>query len=111
MRAQKVQIVLTVPKKYTKKVLMAIGNSGGGIIGNYSHCSFTLNGVGRFKPNKNATPFIGKSEKLEEVKEDMIQFRCDIKDAKKIINEIKKVHPYEELAMDIHPLLMEEDLP
>ncbi|MBP7708397.1 hypothetical protein KA107_01830 [Candidatus Pacearchaeota archaeon] len=111
MKLQKVQIVLTVPKTHTKKVLTAIGNAGGGIIGNYSHCSFTLNGIGRFKPNKDATPFIGKSEKLEEVKEDMIQFRCNLKDARKIITALKKVHPYEELAMDIHPLLMEEDLP
>ncbi len=111
MNPQKVQIVLTVPTTHTEKVLTAIGNAGGGVIGNYSHCSFTLKGIGRFKPNKEATPFIGESEKLQQVKEDMIQFRCNIKDAKSIIKEIKKVHPYEELAMDIHPLLMEQDLP
>ena len=69
-----VKIVVFVPTTHTQKVLEAIGKSGGGVIGNYSYCSFSSEGIGRFKPNEKASPFIGKSGELEEVKEVKIEF-------------------------------------
>lgn len=105
-----VKIVVFVPTTHTNKVLEAIGKGGGGIIGNYSYCSFTNEGIGRFKPNDKANPFIGKSGKLEEVKEDRIEFICLKEKAKTIIESMKRAHPYEEVAFDIYPLLDENDL-
>ena len=43
-------------------------------------------------------------------KEERIEFICLKSKAKDIINEIKKVHPYEEVAFDIYPLLNENEL-
>jgi len=105
-----VKIVVFVPLTHSKKVLEAIGKHGGGMIGNYSHCSFSSDGIGRFKPNEKANPFIGKTGKLEEVKEDRIEFICPRDKAKSIIKTIKEVHPYEEVAFDIYPLLDESEL-
>ena len=80
-----VKIVVFVPTTHTQKVLEAIGKSGGGVIGNYSYCSFSSEGIGRFKPNEKASPFIGKSGELEEVKEVKIEFICPRNKAKSII--------------------------
>ena len=107
---EKVKIVLTVPLTHANKVREAIGQSGGGIIGNYSYCSISSKVIGRFKPNNKANPHIGKANKLESVEEEKIEFICPKTKAKSIIKEIKKVHPYEELALDIYPLINEEDL-
>lgn len=107
---EKVKIVLTVPLTHTDKVREAIGKASGGIIGNYSHCSFSSKGIGRFKPNEKAKPYIGKTNVLESVEEEKIEFVCPKNKAKSIIREIKKVHPYEELALDIYPLINESDL-
>src|SRR3989344_539613 len=105
-----VKIVVFVPLTHTDKVREAIGKAGGGIIGNYDYCTFSSKGVGRFKPNSKANPHIGKANKLEEVEEERIEFICLKSKAKDIINEIKKVHPYEEVAFDIYPLLNENEL-
>jgi len=105
-----VKIVVFVPLTHCELVRKAIGDSGGGIIGNYSHCSFSSVGVGRFKPNDKAKPFVGKSNIIEEVKEERVEFICQQNKAKEIIKAIKKVHPYEEVALDIYPLINEEDL-
>ena len=105
-----VKIIVFVPLTHTEKVLEAIGKNGGGIIGNYSHCSFSCRGIGRFKPNEKATPHIGKANKLEKVKEDRIEFICPKNKAKSIIQAMKNAHPYEEVAFDIYPLLDESDL-
>lgn len=105
-----VKIIVFVPLTHTKIVREQIGNSGGGIIGNYNHCSFSSIGIGRFKPNDKANPHIGKANKLEEVEEERIEFICPKDKAKHIIEQIKKVHPYEEIALDIYPLIDESEL-
>jgi len=107
---EKLKIVVFVPLTHAEKVREVIGKAGGGILGNYYYCSFSSKGTGRFKPNKKANPHIGKANILEKVEEEKIEFICSRNKAKLIIKEIKKVHPYEELALDIYPLINEEDL-
>ena len=105
-----VKIVVFVPLTHTDKIRKVIGDSGAGIIGNYSYCSFSSVGVGRFKPNDKANPHIGKAKKLEEVKEERIEFVCKRTQAKQVIATIKKAHPYEEVALDVYQLIDEEEL-
>jgi hypothetical protein len=105
-----IKIVVFVPLTHCDEIRKAIGEAGAGKIGNYSFCSFSSRGIGRFKPNEKANPPIGKANKLEEVEEERIEIICKKEDAKKVINVIKKVHPYEEVALDIYELIDEEKL-
>jgi len=105
-----VKIVVFVPRSYTDIVRQAMGDSGAGKIGNYSHCSYSVDGVGRYKPTEGAKPFIGKIGKLEQVEEERIEYVCDKNKAKAVIAAMKKVHPYEEVGYDIYPLISEEEL-
>ncbi len=98
------KIVLYVPESHADKIREAIGNAGAGIIGNYSHCTFTIKGTGRFKPNENANPTIGEIGKLEEVAEDRIETVCEEDKLKDVLKAIKDVHPYEEPATDVYPI-------
>jgi len=110
METKNFKIVVFVPLTHCDIVRKAIGDADGGLIGNYSHCSFSSKGIGRFKPNEKANPHIGEANKLEEVEEEKVEFICPRKTAKKIIDAIKKVHPYEEIALDIYPLMDENEL-
>jgi hypothetical protein len=105
-----VKIVVFVPKTHTDIVRQAMGDAGAGKIGNYSYCSYSVNGVGRYKPTEGAKPFIGSVGKFEEVEEERIECVCDKGKAKEVIAAMRKVHPYEEVAFDVYPLLTEEDL-
>lgn len=107
---ESVKIVVFVPLTHTNIIREIIGKFGGGILGNYEYCSFSSKGVGRFKPNDKANPHIGESNKVEEVEEERIEFTCEKNKAQSVINEIKKVHPYEEVALDIYPLINWEEL-
>ena len=109
-KMKNVKIAVFVPLTHADKVREAIGKAGGGVIGNYDSCSFSSKGVGRFKPNEKANPHIGNVHKLEAVEEERIEFVCPKTKAKSVIAAIKKVHPYEEVALDIYPLLEEEEL-
>lgn len=105
-----VKIVVFVPLTHADKVREAIGKAGGGELGNYSYCSFSSRGVGRFKPNEKAKPHIGKANELEKVEEERIEVTCPKNMAKDVIKAIKKVHPYEEVALDVYPLIDEDEI-
>ena len=62
-------------------------------------------GIGRFKPNKEAKPFLGKEDYLEQVVEERIETVCQNKELENVIEEIKKAHPYEEPVIDVYPLV------
>ena len=95
------KIIVYVPKPHAKKVREAIGIAGGGKFAKYSFCSFSVSGIGRFKPEKGAKPFLGKVGKLEQVQEERIEFVCEAAKVKNVLAAIKKAHPYEEVAYDV----------
>lgn len=104
---KKVKIIVTVPKDNLEEVRNAMCNVGAGVIGNYSFCSTVTKSIGTFIPNDSANPYIGEHNKLEFVEEEKIEVICDVEKVKKVISELRKVHPYEEPAIDIVPLLDE----
>lgn len=110
IEVNKVKIIVMVPMNNTDEVRHAACSNGAGIIGNYSYCTTCSKVVGSFIPNDIAKPYIGNNNELEMVEEDKLEFVCDIKLAKKVIDEIRKVHLYEEPAIDIVPLINEYDL-
>jgi len=110
--SRNVKIAVFVPTSHADKVRLAIGDAGGGHIGNYSHCVFVTSGTGYFLPLTGANPFIGKVAKFsvktpkpECVREVKMEFICPKSKVSKIIKAIKKIHPYEEVALDIFPIL------
>lgn len=105
MATEQVKIVVFVPESHADAVRQAVGDIGAGKIGNYSHCSFSSKGRGRFLPLEGANPTIGQVGKSEIVEEERIEFICDKEKLSEVISAMKKAHPYEEVAFDIYPLL------
>ena len=103
-QSNKVKIVVFVPESHTDAVRDAMGKAGAGKIGKYTFCSFSSKGTGRFKPEDGAYPAIGEVGKLESVQEERIEVICDRNLMEDVITAIKKVHPYEEVALDIYSL-------
>ena len=110
IQINRVKIFVTVPCKNTEDVRNAVCKAGAGIIGEYEYCTTSVKSIGTFIPSNNANPYIGESNKLEIVEEDKLEFICDIQKAKHVISELRKVHPYEEPAIDIIPLIDEDTL-
>ena len=104
MRNPIVTIETFVPETHAQKVRKVMGNTGAGKMGNYSHCSFSVKGVGRFEPEVGSKPTIGKVNKLIEVKEERITMQCERRLLKQVISAIKKVHPYEEVPVFVYSI-------
>ena len=98
------KIVVFVPKTHEMDVRKALGNSGAGHIGNYSNCTFNADGVGTFMPLQGTNPFIGETNKIEEVQEVRIETIVPQRILGGVINSMLKAHPYEEVAYDLYKL-------
>lgn len=106
----KLKIVTFVPLENADAVRQALGNAGAGQIGEYSYCSYTVVGKGRFVPSDAAHPHIGTADVPEIVEEERIEVVCEKENAKAVIAAMKAAHPYEEVAFDIYALLDEDEL-
>ncbi len=104
---KKVKITVSMPFDSVQKVRDAILNAGAGIIGNYTHCSISTKCFGTFMPNTDANPYIGENNKLEFIEEEKLEVVCDIDKVKEVISKLREVHPYEEPAINIIPLIDE----
>jgi dinuclear metal center YbgI/SA1388 family protein len=98
------KLAVFVPESHINKVAEAIHQTGGGIIGEYSNCSFRTNGTGTFKGSDESNPSIGNKELLESVEEIKLEVLVDKWKINEVIRALRKVHPYEEVAFDIYPL-------
>lgn len=98
------KVVVFVPENHEDKLRSALGESGAGAIGNYSNCSFTTKGTGRFKPEEGADPYIGSIDEIEAVEEVRIEAIVSEDKLNKVVENMISAHPYEEVAYDIFKL-------
>ena len=96
------KLAVFVPENDAEKLRNALGAAGAGKLGNYSHCSYSLKGTGRFLPEDAANPYIGTPGKAEEVAEQKVEvvFPAHLKE--KVLDAMRKNHPYEEIAFDLY---------
>lgn len=98
------KLVVYVPNTHVEKVKDALAKAGCGHIGNYSHCSFSTEGIGNFKPLQGTNPFIGKEGVVESVNEIKIETILPQKNLGGAISSMLNAHPYEEVAYDLYKL-------
>lgn len=93
-----------VPPESLEKVSGACFAAGAGIIGEYSECSFRLQGQGTFFGGEGASPAIGRAGRRETVEE--VRFETVVPDraVAAVVRAYLAAHPYEEPAFDIYPL-------
>lgn len=99
-----VLLVVTVPKTHADQVRRALGDAGAGQIGDYTHCSYSNEGIGRFFSKEGANPFLGSTGTLEEVIEERIETFCPKDLVDFVLEEVYKVHPYEEPMVYVYPM-------
>lgn len=98
------KLVTFVPEESADQVRQALSDAGAGNIGDYTECSFSLQGQGSFKGGGSTNPVIGKRGQLEYVKETRLEMLVPAASLANVIATHQKVHPYEEPAYDVYRL-------
>ena len=98
------KLIVFAPENAVEKVKAAIFSAGGGDIANYSECSFSTQGIGTFKGNKNSNPIIGEPLIRSVINEIKIEIILPNYLQHYVVSKMIEAHPYEEVAYDIVPL-------
>ncbi|MGV0791108.1 Nif3-like dinuclear metal center hexameric protein [Mycolicibacterium sp. XJ1819] len=96
--------VVFVPAENADAVREAMFAAGAGQIGDYSHCSWSVSGVGQFLPHEGASPAIGAVGSVEKVAEDRVEMIAPARSRAHVLAALRAAHPYEEPAFDIFTL-------
>jgi len=98
------KIAIYVPTTHVEIVRNAMVKGGVGQIGNYSHCTFATQGTGTFKPLEGSQPYLGNTNELAQVEEVKLEGVLKSDHLNHMLELVKAVHPYEEIAYDYYAL-------
>lgn len=98
------QLVVYCPKEQSQQLKDALYAAGAGNIGNYRHCSYSVNGTGTFEPLQGANPFVGTVGSETYTSEERIEMVYPKAFENKIVSALKANHPYETPAYSLIPL-------
>ncbi|CAA0213471.1 conserved hypothetical protein. putative GTP cyclohydrolase [Tenacibaculum maritimum] len=90
-----------VPPTEANHLRKALFGAGAGTIGNYSNCSFNVEGKGSYKGNDNSNPVKGEKGGYVFEEESCISVTFNSYLEQKILKALFNVHPYEEVAYEI----------
>lgn len=98
------KLVVFCPNEDVGKLKDALFNAGAGNIGNYSDCSFSIEGKGTFKPGEGANPHVGEMNSRHEAMENRVEVIYPFFKENEVLSAMRNNHPYEEVAHDIYTL-------
>jgi dinuclear metal center YbgI/SA1388 family protein len=101
LRGKLMKLFTFAPQDHAERVRQAIFDAGGGAIGNYDECSFNSDGYGTFRGNSGTNPYVGKPGTQHREIETKIEIIFPSFLAGKVVQALKKNHPYEEVAFDL----------
>lgn len=95
------KVVVFGPVECEKEIRKTIETVGSGKVGNYSGWTFCSYGITRVMALPGSSPARGEAGKVEEIKEFRMETACFESELKKLIEEIKLIHPYEVVPIDV----------
>lgn len=98
------KLAVYVPRDNQQEIRDVLAKNDAGHIGDYSHCTFNIDGVGTFKPQEGANPYLGEIGTVEKAQEVKIETIVEESKLNRVIAEVIKAHPYEEVAYDVYEL-------
>lgn len=98
------KLVVFVPLSHVDEVRDAMLTAGAGHIGRYDGCSYTGSGTGTFRAGEGSNPFVGEVGAMHQEQESRVEVVVPKWAMSRVIAEMKKVHPYEEVAWDEYKL-------
>lgn len=101
---QLLKLATFVPRDHAEAVREALFAAGAGHVGAYDECSFNSEGTGTFRAGEGTSPFVGKKGERHAEAEVRVEVLCPASVQQPVLEAMRAVHPYEEVAYDLCPL-------
>lgn len=98
------KIVTFSPPGNAAAIIAAMAEAGAGRIGKYTECSFSVEGIGSYRPGPDASPLIGAAGELSREGELRIEMSLPSGLVDRVAAAIGASHPYDEPPYDVYPV-------
>jgi len=103
VKEYKIEVLL--PKEYIEPILKAVSVLGACKVGNYDHVATFYEIEGCWKPGSESSPVTGVKNEVNYGKEYKLEFRCEESKVKDVVSEINRIHPYDEVLINVIELV------
>lgn len=100
-----------VPKGDEEAMIEALSQVGAGVIGRYDRCAFIGVGTGTFRGGQGSSPAVGRAGRIERADEVRLEMRVPEAAVENALAALRRVHRYEEPAVDLYPLRPQREFP
>ncbi len=90
-----------VPESHCEEVKKALFDKGAGRYDKYDSCAWQVKGEGQYRPLEGSDPFLGTQDTIERTSEYKVEMICDESVVEDVLEELVRVHPYEEVAYSV----------
>ena len=104
------KICVCVPEEFLEKMMDSVNDVIGSVFPGYDRAFSYSRVKGTWRPLKGSKPFKGRIGEIETADEIRLEFVVRGSDLKDVLNIIADVHPYEEPAIDVIPMLNWKDV-
>ncbi|MCX8059557.1 MAG: divalent cation tolerance protein CutA [Spirochaetes bacterium] len=99
------KIATYIPEEFLEKLMDNVNSNSSILYKNYDYVFSYYKVTGTWRPLDGANPYLGEKNKIEKAEEIKIEFLIKKDDLDKVIKKIKEIHPYEQPAIDVYPVL------
>ena len=100
------KVSVAIPADHKDRLLDAINGSMQQMYPGYDRVFSVAKTEGTWRSLEGSNPFIGSTGEISVEEELRIDFAVKAEDLRNVILAIRRVHPYEEPAIDILPMIM-----
>ncbi|MCL2032158.1 MAG: hypothetical protein FWG96_02670 [Methanomassiliicoccaceae archaeon] len=104
------KISVAIPAGYKDELMDAVNDSMQQMYPGYDRAFSVTKTEGTWRSLEGSDPFIGRTGEISVEEELRIDFAIKAEDLRKVVLAIRKVHPYEEPAIDILPMVVWKDV-
>ncbi len=99
------KLAVFVPHDHAEAVRAALFAAGGGHVGRYDECSFSLEGTGTFRGGEGTHAYVGARGVRHHEPETRVEVLYHAPLEAGLLAAMRAAHPYEEVAYDLVPLV------
>jgi hypothetical protein len=96
------KLVWFVPAEALDATRDAVFRAGGGVIGDYTRCSWHALGTGTYLGGERTKPAVGEPGREQRVEEYRVEIVVPVERAADVVRALIDAHPYEEVAYDLY---------
>jgi hypothetical protein len=98
------KLVWFVPAEALDATRDAVFRAGGGVIGDYTRCSWYALGTGTYLGGEGTKPAVGEAGHEQRTEEYRVETVVPGERAEDVVRALIDAHPYEEVAYDLYAL-------